>query len=191
MVERRAAYNCDSKSHALTTRLEEMVLETEYASIDMICPNCMSRWEAPFARVVNVGTDPNGRLGALLGTMHKTHCPACKMPRDVEVPFDYYDPARQLVIQVRPEWEFHAGGGEDWYWARYEDLVEKYKDRDVRVDVVFGFPELVEKHLGGEAAVEEARREWEAMRAAEQRENTASSFTSDDETPAGSTTEKA
>src|SRR5579884_3403076 len=143
-----------------------MVLETEYASIDMICPNCQSQWEAPFARLVNVKTDPNGRLGALLGTMHKSHCPFCKTPRDVEVIWEYYDPDQQLLIQVRPEWEFHAGGGEDWYWARYEDLVEKYKEQEVRVDVVFGFDELIEKHLGGQAAVEEAKREWEARKAA-------------------------
>ncbi|HET7035700.1 MAG TPA: CpXC domain-containing protein [Thermomicrobiaceae bacterium] len=149
------------------------MLETQYASIDMICPKCRSTWEAPFARVVNVGTHPEGRLGALLGTMHKSHCPACKTPRDVEVIWDYYDPERKLVIQVRPEWEFHAGGGEDWYWARYEDLVEKYKDIEVQVDVVFGFAELVEKHLGGDVAVAEAKREWEARRAAERAQSAA------------------
>ena len=151
------------------------MLETEYASIDMICPHCRSQWEAPFARLVNVKTDPNGRLGALLGTMHKSHCPFCKTPRDVEVIWEYYDPDQQLLIQVRPEWEFHAGGGEDWYWARYEDLVEKYKEHEVRVDVVFGFDELIEKHLGGQAAVEEARREWDARKAAAQSEDAGSS----------------
>ena len=153
--------------------MEELVLETQYASIDMICPQCHSIWEAPFARVVNVGTDPDGRMGALLGTMHKSHCPACKTPREVEVSWDYYDPEQQLVIQVRPEWEFKAGGGEEWYWARYEDLVEKYKDVDVRVDVVFGFQELIEKHLGGEAAVAEAKRAWEARVAAEREQGQA------------------
>jgi len=48
--------------------------------------------------------------------------------------------------------------------GRYEDLVLKYQDVDVRVDVVFGFDQLIEKYLGGQAAVQEARERWEARR---------------------------
>ncbi|HAX25995.1 MAG TPA: hypothetical protein DCX80_13305, partial [Chloroflexi bacterium] len=51
------------------------------------------------------------------------------------------------------------------YWSRLENLVEKWADVDVQVDIVFGFDELIEKHLGGqeaaEAAIERARQERE------------------------------
>ncbi len=43
--------------------------------------------------------------------------------------------------------------------------MQKYADVDVQVDVVFGFAQMIEKYLGGEAAVAEARREWEERRA--------------------------
>lgn len=141
------------------------MLETEYSSIDMRCRSCHTVWEAPVARVVNVGTHPDARLGILLGTMHHTRCPACKKQELIETIFDYYDPAQELVVQVRPEWEWKAGGGEDWYWARYEDLVMKYASVPVRVDVVFGFQEMIDKYLGGAEAVAEAQREWDERRA--------------------------
>ena len=64
---------------------------------------------------------PDARLGILLGTMHRTRCPVCKKPRDIDFIFDYYDPDQNLIIQVRPDWEFQAGGGEDWYWTQYEN----------------------------------------------------------------------
>lgn len=140
-------------------------LETKYTSLDMRCPSCSAIWEAPVARFVNVKTHPDARLGILLQTMHHSHCPVCRIDREVDTIFDYYDPDRQLIVQVRPAWEYVAGGGEDWYWDRYEDLVQKYADIDVQVDVVFGFPQMIEKYLGGEAAVEEARREWQQRRA--------------------------
>ncbi|HUZ00120.1 MAG TPA: CpXC domain-containing protein [Thermomicrobiaceae bacterium] len=140
-------------------------LKTEYTSIDMRCPSCSAIWEAPAARFVNVQTDPDARVGILLGTMHFTHCPVCRETRSLETIFDYYDPDRRLIVQVRPAWEYEAGGGEEWYWARYEDLVQKYADIDVQVDVVFGFDQMTEKYLGGEAAVADARREWEERRA--------------------------
>jgi len=136
-------------------------LETQFTEIDMICPRCQARWGAPVARVVNIGTSPDARLGILLKTMHRTHCPACKFEREIDTIFDYYDPDQQLVVQIRPEWEYHAGGGEDWYWERYEDLVEKYAEVEVRVDVVFGFDSMIEKYLGGESAVEAAHKEWD------------------------------
>ncbi|MDI3342055.1 MAG: CpXC domain-containing protein [Sphaerobacter sp.] len=138
------------------------MLKTEYTAVDLRCPDCRVSWEAPVARVVNVGTDPDARLGILLGKMHRSRCPLCKREQAIEVIFDYYDPDQALVIQVRPAWEIKAGGGEDWYWARYEDLVQKYASVDVRVDVVFGFEEMIEKYLGGQAAVAAAWREWEA-----------------------------
>lgn len=144
------------------------MIETEYAEVQMRCVKCNAIWNPPVARQVNVGTHPDARLGILLGTMHRTHCPVCRQSREIEFIFDYYDPEQNLVIQVRPEWEIHAGGGEDFYWKQYEILVKKYEDKDVRVDVVFGFKELIDKYLGGEDAVAAAKEEWKARVAAEQ-----------------------
>ncbi|MBX6343155.1 MAG: hypothetical protein IRY97_11900 [Thermomicrobiaceae bacterium] len=153
--------------HTEQTAKPEPVVETRFTYLDLRCPKCQSTFEQPVASAVNVATHPDARLGILLGTMHRAVCPLCKHTFPINQIFDYYDPERQLVVQVRPEWEFHAGGGEDWYWARYEDLVMKYAGADVRVDVVFGFSEMVEKYLGGQEAVEAARQEWEARRARE------------------------
>lgn len=136
-------------------------LPTEFSEVEMRCPPCNAVWSAPIARRVNVQTHPDARLGILLKTMHWTYCPVCKRVRDIDTIFEYYDPEQRLLIQVRPEWEYHAGGGEDWYWARLEDFVLAYQDTDVRVDVVFGFDQLIEKYLGGTEAVRQAREEWE------------------------------
>lgn len=136
-------------------------LPTEFSEVEMRCPSCNAVWSAPIARRVNVQTHPDARLGILLKTMHWTYCPVCKRVRDIDTIFEYYDPEQRLLIQVRPEWEYHAGGGEDWYWARLEDFVLAYQDTDVRVDVVFGFDQLIEKYLGGTEAVRQAREEWE------------------------------
>ena len=51
---------------------------------------------------------------------------------------------------MRPEWEWHAGGGEEWYAARLEDFYEVWADQlggEVRIDVVFGPDQLVECFL--------------------------------------------
>ncbi len=136
-------------------------LPTEFTEIEMRCPPCNAVWSAPVARRVNVRTHPDARLGILLKTIHWTRCPVCKQQRPIDTIFEYFDPDKRLLVQVRPEWEYHAGGGEDWYWARYEDLVLKYQDVDIRVDVVFGLDQLIEKFLGGEDAVRRAREEWE------------------------------
>ncbi len=143
------------------------MLETEYSEVEMRCVGCSAIWHPPVARVVNVKTHPDARLGILLGTMHRTRCPVCKKPRDIEFIFDYYDPDQHLLIQVRPEWEIHAGGGEEYYWTQYENLVKKYAEHDVRVDVVFGFNEMIEKYLGGQEAVAAAREEWQARQVPE------------------------
>jgi len=146
------------------------MIETEYTELEMRCVGCSAKWEAPVARQVNVKTHPDARLGILLGTMHRTRCPVCKTPRDIEFIFEYYDPDQSLLLQVRPDWEIVAGGGEDWYWERYEDLVKKYAEVDVRVDVVFGMSEMVEKYLGGEDARAAAREEWAARESAKAEE---------------------
>ena len=47
-------------------------------------------------------------------------------------------------------------------------LVQKYAESDVRVDVVFGFKELIDKYLGGDEARAAAKVEWAERQAAEE-----------------------
>ncbi len=135
-------------------------LETRFMEFEVVCRRCQSKWQPAIARFVNVGTDPDARLGILINTMHHSFCPQCRLKQYIDTTFEYYDPEENIVIQVRPEWEFKAGGGEDYYLKRLEDLVYKYSKNDVRVDVVFGLRELIDKYLGGEDAVEAAKAEW-------------------------------
>lgn len=150
----------------MSNTVEERSLQTWFMDFEVVCRRCQSRWQPPIARFVNAGTDPDARLGILLNTMHQSYCPQCKLKQFIDTTFEYYDPEQQLVVQIRPEWEYKAGGGEDYYLKRFEDLVIKYSKTDVRVDVVFGLPQLIDKHLGGEAAVADAQEEWRARRAA-------------------------
>ena len=140
------------------------VPETVFTSREVVCHHCAARWEEPVARVVNVSTAPDARLGILLGTMHRAACRACAAVQTLDVIVDYYDPERALLVQIRPAWE-RAAGGEDWYWARLEELVLRYAELPARVEVVFGFGEMVARYLGGEAAIAAAREEWAARRA--------------------------
>jgi hypothetical protein len=130
--------------------------QTQYTETDMRCMKCSAIWSPPVANVVNVGTHPQAREAILRKTMHQTRCPVCKRPIHIDHIFEYYDPDENLLVQVRMDWEFKAGGGEEVYWKRLDDLVMKHQDDDVRVDVVFGFDEMIEKYLGGQAAVDEA-----------------------------------
>ena len=143
-------------------------LRTQYSEVTVNCPSCRAQWSPAVANLVNVGTDPQGREGILRGSMHRPACPRCKRVVELDHIFSYYDPDQQLLIQVRPKWEFNAGGGEEIYWKRLEDLVLKHADDDVVVDVAFGYAELIEKHLGGQPAVDAARARADAERAAGQ-----------------------
>jgi hypothetical protein len=136
-------------------------LDTLFVETEILCRYCQTNWQPPIAKFVNVKTDPDARLGILIGTMHSTYCPYCKKKTFIDTTFEYYDPDQSLLVQIRPAWEFKAGGGEEWYLKRFEDLVMKYSETDVRVDVVFGFDEMIGKYLGGEQAVAEAHEEWE------------------------------
>ena len=131
-------------------------LKTTYTEVELRCPRCRATWSPAVANFVNFGTDPKGREGMLRKTMHHAYCPACKYHVEVDHIFSVYDPNENLVIQVRPAWEFRAGGGEEIYWKRLENLVEKWADVDVRVDIAFGFDELIEKFLGGQEAANAA-----------------------------------
>lgn len=131
-------------------------LTTAYTETELICPQCKAKWSPAVANFVNFETDPKGREGILRNAMHHAYCPACRHHLEIDHIFSVYIPEENIVVQVRPSWEFRAGGGEDGYWKRVEWLVEKHAQDDVRVDVVFGFKELIDKYLGGEAAAEAA-----------------------------------
>jgi hypothetical protein len=150
----------------MSETVEARSLETWFMEFEVVCRRCQARWQPPIARFVNAGTDPDARLGILLDSMHQSYCPQCKLKQFINTTFEYYEPEQNIVIQVRPEWEFKAGGGEKYYLKRFEDLVLKYSTTDVRVDVVFGMKELIDKYLGGEAAIAAAKEEWQARRAA-------------------------
>jgi hypothetical protein len=132
-------------------------LRTRFTEVSLRCPKCTSEWQPAVAVVVNVKTDPKAREGILRHTMHKSRCPACKRHEyEIDQIFEYYDPDDGLLVQIRPKWEFKAGGGEEVYWKRLEALILKHVDDDVRVDVAFGFDDFIEKHLGGKPAEDAA-----------------------------------
>jgi hypothetical protein len=134
-------------------------LRTKFTEVELMCPKCRSEWGAGVAVLVNAKTDPAATEGVLRNTMHRSRCPACKgYVHDINHIWDYYDPDRQLIVQVRMAWEYKAGGGEEVFYKRLEDLVMKYQNDEVRVDVVFGMQELIDKYLGGEEAVTAAMR---------------------------------
>jgi hypothetical protein len=130
--------------------------QTTYSEVELICKKCLAKWSPVVASFINFGTDPKGREGILRKTIHHAFCPVCKTHVDIDHIFSVYDPDQQLVVQVRLPWEFRAGGGEELYWKRLEQFILKWADEDVRVDVVFSLDELIEKFLGGQAAVDAA-----------------------------------
>lgn len=141
-------------------------LKTAYTEVELRCPKCQAKWSPVVANLVNLATDPAGREGMLRRTMHHAYCPVCKHHVAIEHIFAVYDPDENLVIQVRPKWEFKAGGGEEHYWKMLEHLVLKYAEDDVRVDIAFGWDELIEKFLGGQDAADAAMARAEAEKAA-------------------------
>lgn len=150
----------DSTSITSDTRFQ-----TDYTETELRCPKCRSQWSPPVANFVNVETHPQARDAILRQTMHKSRCPLCKHEITIDHIFQYYDPEQNLIVQVRPAWEFRAGGGEEIYWKRLEDFITKHAEDDVRVDIVFGFDEMIEKYLGGQEEVEAALARAEQERA--------------------------
>ena len=134
-------------------------LRTKFTEVELLCPKCRSEWSPGVAVLINARTDPAATEGILRGSMHRSRCPACKgYVHDIMHIWDYYDPDRQQIVQVRMDWEYKAGGGEELYFKRLEQLVMKYQEDEVKVDVVFGMDALREKYLGGQEAVDAAMR---------------------------------
>jgi hypothetical protein len=152
-------------SESTTVAATDERFETSYTETELRCPKCQTLWSPPVANFVNAGTHPQARDAILRKTMHKSRCPVCKTEVNIDHIFKYYDPDENLIVQVRLGWEFRAGGGEEIYWKRLEDLVMKHAEDDVRVDIVFGFDEMIEKYLGGQPEVEAAMARAEQERA--------------------------
>lgn len=134
-------------------------LRTKFTEVELTCPKCRSEWSAGVAVLINARTDPAATEGVLRGTMHRSRCPACKgFVHDIMHIWDYYDPDNEQIVQVRMGWEYKAGGEEKVYFERLEALVMKYQNDEVKVDVVFGMQELIDKYLGGQDAADAAMR---------------------------------
>ena len=127
-------------------------LATFWTEFDLYCKRCSITHYVAFCTMLNAGESPQLAEQARRHQFNYKRCPLCHTIEYVEHPWTYYDPARKLLVQVRPEWEWHAGGGEEWYAARLEDLFDKWSEYDVQIDVVFGPPQLIERYLQGEEA---------------------------------------
>lgn len=120
---------------------------TTWTELDMRCPTCGIIHYAPICVFLNAEESPQLVQRLKSGHFNLKRCPLCRKVEFVDYPFTYYDPHRRLAVQVRPEWEWHAGGGEEWYAARLEDFFEQWAEHDVRIEVVFGPERLVERFL--------------------------------------------
>jgi len=100
-----------------------------------------------FCTMLNATESPHLVERARANQFNYKRCPICHTIEYVEHPWTFYDPARTLLVQVRPAWEWHAGGGEEWYAARLEDLFDRWAEHDVRIDVVFGPEQLIGRYF--------------------------------------------
>ena len=120
---------------------------TAWTELDLRCPKCQIIHYVPTCTFLNARESPQLVQRLAKGHFNLKRCPLCRTIEPVDYPFIYFDPDRKLAVQVRSEWEWHAGGGEEWYAARLEDLFEKWAEHDVRIEVVFGQERLVERFL--------------------------------------------
>jgi hypothetical protein len=123
------------------------VFATQWTEFDLRCRDCQITHYVPFCIFLNAEESPELVQRIISGHFNMKRCPLCHQIEYVEHPYSYYDPARQLVVQVRPEWEWHAGGGEEWYAARLEDFFDKWSEHDVKIEVVFGPQPLIDRFL--------------------------------------------
>ncbi len=120
---------------------------TQWTEFDLRCRDCQVVHYVPICLFVNAEESPVLVQRIISEHFNLKRCPVCRQYEYVEHPYSYYDPARTLIVQVRPEWEWHAGGGDDWYAARLEDLFDKWAEHDVKIEVVFGPQQLIERFL--------------------------------------------
>jgi len=125
------------------------VFATQWTEFDLRCRDCQITHYVPFCIFLNAEESPELVQRIMSGHFNMKRCPVCHQIEYVEHPYSYYDPARQLLVQVRPEWEWHAGGGEEWYAARLEDFFDKWAEHDVKIEVVFGPQPLIDRFLQG------------------------------------------
>jgi len=125
-------------------------LATYWTELDLRCRDCSIIHYVNFCTFLNAEESPHLVERARMNQFNYKRCPLCKKIEYVEHPWTFYDPRRKLVVQVRPEWEWHAGGGEEWYAARLEDLFDKWAEHDVKIDVTFGPAQFIEKYLADE-----------------------------------------
>jgi len=122
-------------------------LATYWTELDLFCKKCAITHYVAFCTMLNAAESPHLVERARANQFNYKRCPICHTIEYVEHPWTFYDPARRLLVQVRPAWEWHAGGGEEWYAARLEDLFDRWAEHDVRIDVVFGPEQLIERYL--------------------------------------------
>ncbi len=120
---------------------------TYWSEFDLRCRDCQIVHYVPLCLFLNAAESPALVQRIISNHFNLKRCPVCRQIEYVEHPYSYYDPARKLIVQVRPEWEWHAGGGDDWYAARLEDLFDKWAEHDVRIEVVFGPQQLIDRFL--------------------------------------------
>ncbi|HEX5504948.1 MAG TPA: CpXC domain-containing protein [Thermomicrobiales bacterium] len=120
---------------------------TAWTELDLRCPTCRIVHYVPICIFLNARESPHLVQRVVKGHFNLKRCPVCRKVEPVDYPWTFYDPDRKLAVQVRSEWEYHAGGGEEWYAARLEDFFDKWADYDVRIDVVFSQQALVERFL--------------------------------------------
>ena len=131
-------------------------LATYWTELDLFCRDCSITHYVSFCTLLNAEESPHLVERAKANQMNYKRCPLCKKIEYVQHPWTFFDPQRKLVVQIRPQWEWHAGGGEEWYAARLEDLFDKWSEQDVQLDVVFGPEQFIERYLREE---EDASRE--------------------------------
>ncbi len=120
---------------------------TQWTEFDLRCRDCQVVHYVPICLFLNAEESPALVQRIISKHFNLKRCPVCRQFEYVEHPYSYYDPARKLIVQVRPEWEWHAGGGDDWYAARLEDLFDKWSEHDVKIEVVFGPQQLIDRFL--------------------------------------------
>jgi hypothetical protein len=123
------------------------IFATQWTEFDLRCRDCQVVHYVPICLFVNAEESPAVVQRIISEHFNLKRCPVCRQFEYVEHPYCYYDPARKLIVQVRPEWEWHAGGGDEWYAARLVDLFDKWAEHDVKIEVVFGPQQLIDRFL--------------------------------------------